>query len=102
MLESFNIVKHKSSPASRGQLRNRPLEIDAADGGWHEGSSRYRLVRPFLVQRPCRPGHLRLAAAQEIEALVHRQPVEPGAQGRIATEAAQLAVRSQEDFLKQV
>src|SRR3972149_5770223 len=44
----------------------------------------------------------RRAAAQEVQALVHREAIQPRAERGLAAEGLQLAVRRQEHFLEQV
>ena len=100
MFEPFDVVQHERRAAPFRQLRQRPLEIDPIDRAVGQPVAacfrqQRRVVEP--VGQLARP---RRAAANVIENLVHRQPVQPRAERRLAAEALELPVRGQEDLLQ--
>src|SRR5262249_24350115 len=98
VIESLHVVQHEGFAAAFRQPLDGSLEIDACDRclatrGW--------LERRLRVERLGELVHLGLPAADEVEAMIEREPVEPRADGRVALEAAKLAMRLQEDLLQQ-
>ena len=94
---STNAARHPS-----GSSRERALEIDPVDRAIRQPMAarvrqHRRVVQPVgQLSRPRRP------AADVIEDLVHRQPIQPRAERRLAAKAIQLPVRREEDLLQQV
>ena len=79
--------------------RSRSIRL-MADGTI--GVARRRFGSVLIVERLGRAAHLRLTPPQMIEAMVHRQAVQPGAERRFAAESGQLPVRLEKHFLQQI
>ena len=99
VIEPFDVVQHERLAAAFRQPFDRALEVHARNRRLAAG---HRLERGLGVERLGQLVHLRLPAPHVVEAMVERQPIEPGADRRVALEAAKLAVRLQEDLLEQV
>jgi hypothetical protein len=77
------------------------LEIDSADRAKYRHRRRHR-HRIGLIERIGLMSHPRLAVAEDIQAVIHRQPIEPGAERRFAPEAAELPIGKQENVLEEI
>jgi len=89
VVQSFNVVQHKNGAIAVGQLLDGAFEIQP---GHRLVPRRQRLVPAVFFEPIGQYSHPRLPAPDEIEALVHRQPVEPGAERRITAETPELSM----------
>src|ERR1700730_6103555 len=99
VVESFHVVQDECLAASLRQARDGPLEIDSRDGRL---ARRRRLEQTLIVERIGQLPGLDLPAADEVQAVVQCQPVQPGSQRRLALEASELPVRLEKDLLQEV
>jgi hypothetical protein len=100
--EPLDVVQHERRAAPHRQPGDRPFEVDAADGRGYDGLLGHRFERPLFIKRLGPARHPRLPTSQEVEALIHRKPVQPGAETRLAAETAEFPMGLQERFLQQV
>ena len=99
--EAFDVVQQERGPARRRQRIDGALQVDPADRAKYRHRRRHRR-RVRLIQRVGLLAHPRLTVAEHVEAVVHRQPIQPGAERRFAAEAAELSIRQQEDVLQEI
>ena len=84
---------------TRAEPRDCALEVEAVGPQRARGRRRQR---PLVVDRVGQLARLGLAPPQVIEALVHREPVNPGPHRRLSLEAVELPEDLDEDVLHQV
>ena len=87
MLEPFHIVQQKRRSRSVGQHLYRTFQIEAAHCRGHHGRRGGGLFGALLVQRLGRSIHPDLTSPQMIETVVHCEPIEPRAEGGVATKS---------------
>lgn len=102
VLKTFDVVQHKRCPRPLRKPRNRPFEVQFADGSMRSWLAAHRRRGVFFVERSRRAACSRLPAFEVIEAAIHGQAVEPGADRRLASKVRKLSIRQQEDLLKQI
>ena len=99
--ESLDVVQEERCPARGWQRLDGTFEIDPAHRAQRRSGGRHRRgVR--LVHRVGDLPHPGLPVPQHVEAVVHRQPIQPRAQRRLASITAHLSIGQQEDVLQQV
>ena len=94
--QPFDIVQDEHGPATLGQGRNGPLQIDRRlrFGFLRRDIRRFGPVLDPLLPPP--------GGSQGHQHFVHRQPVEPGPEGALAPEASQPLPHPDEDVLGQL
>ena len=100
VIEPFDVVQDERLAAAFRQPLDRAIEDPIRAIGVSRRA--HRLERGIGVQRFGQLVHLRPPAPHVVEAVIERQPIEPGAERRIALEAPELRYDLQEDLLQQV
>src|ERR1700720_54795 len=90
VIESFHLVQDEGLAASLRQACDGPFEVDSRD--WRLARPR-RLEPTLIVQRLGQLPDPGLPAADEVQAVVQCQPIQPGSQRGLALEAPKLPVR---------
>src|SRR2546421_6079358 len=99
MIEAFDVVQHERCAIPVGQLLYRAFDIETSDGCV---AYRCRFVPSTFAETNGDGAHARLPAAHEIEAMMKRQPVEPGSDGGLTSKAVELAIRLKKDLLQEI
>src|SRR5262245_16570345 len=103
---AFDIEQHEHLARAVRQLGNRALEIDAQSG--HVAWGRSMLgppSRPYPTIRICRRHDAQLApfrCASLVQHDIHGEPMQPGREGALASETAELVPESHEHILSAV
>lgn len=102
MFVPFNVVQYKNRSVPVRKLCDGAFQGDAIDNRHRIrafGARLYRFVRFLLFRRLF---NLNAPLPKVHEHLVHRQPVEPGRESRLAAEERDFPMKLHEDFLCQV
>ena len=92
-----NAARYPSGKAAIARSRSTRLT-----GRRHDRRVRRRLERVLHIQRLCRAAHLRAPTPQMIEAMVHRQAVQPGAERRFPAKSGQFPMCLEKHLLQQI
>jgi hypothetical protein len=99
MLKSFDVMQQKSRSCTLRQPCDGPFQVQPIDASPLAGLAD---AHDLFVQSRCYIARSRLPALEMIEAAVHRQAIEPGADGGIAAKFGELSIGLQEDLLQEI